>query len=99
MMSGPDLLCTAAEVLVWRSLPSTVSIVTWTPCFLPHSAACRWISASAAGTKLLHCRSWSEPVYWRVDTVGCAPPAAGLAPLGGEAGRGGSVGVAVPPQA
>src|ERR1700730_4901039 len=56
MMSGPLPASTAAAVLGGSWSPVTVSIVTWTLLAAENSAACRLISASAAGTKLTHWR-------------------------------------------
>src|SRR5258708_7687037 len=76
MMSGPLLASTAAAVFGCSWSPLTVWIVTVTPLALENSAAWRLISASAAGTKLFHWRSW------------ILAPARGLG-VGAEGGRGG----------
>src|SRR5215471_13349693 len=84
MMSGPLPASTAAAVLGCSWSPVTVSMVTWTLFASENSLAWRLISASAAGTKLTHCRR-------RI----CAPALGlGIAPAGVGADDAG-----LPPQA
>src|SRR5579859_4209299 len=58
MMSGPLPASTAAAVFGCSWSPLTVWMVTVQLLAVENSAACRLISASAAGTKLVHWRSW-----------------------------------------
>src|SRR5690349_6583896 len=78
MMSGPLPASTAAAVFGCSWSPLTVWIVTVTPLADENSAAWRLISSSAAGTKLVHCRSWTLAPALGLGIAAVLPEVLGL---------------------